>query len=185
MTTNSKTPSRQRILVVGTSGSGKSTLATKIAKIFELPHTELDSIYHGPNWEPLSKNVFRERVSALVSSSDGWVIDGNYSAVQDILIKEATTLVWLDFNLALVLWRLTTRTLRRMVTREVLWNGNRENYKSFFQKDNIILWALSSHPRNKQRYSAYAADPSLHHLEVLRFCSPSEVEQWLNQIRVQ
>jgi hypothetical protein len=51
----------------------------------------------------------------------GWVLAGNYHHVRDIVGPRAEAIVWLDYSLPLVFWRLTVRTVRRAETREVLW----------------------------------------------------------------
>jgi adenylate kinase family enzyme len=38
----------RRVVVAGTSGSGKTTLAKHIASVLEIPHVEIDALYHGP-----------------------------------------------------------------------------------------------------------------------------------------
>ena len=62
--------------------------------------------------------------------SDGWVADGNYSKVRDLVWGSADLLVWLDYALPVIMGRLVSRTLRRLITREVLWNDNRENWRA-------------------------------------------------------
>ena len=43
----------ERIAVIGTSGAGKTTLARRLAGSLDVPHLELDAIYHQAGWEPL------------------------------------------------------------------------------------------------------------------------------------
>ena len=61
-----------------------------------------------------------------VVAGDGWVVDGNYSVVRDLVWDRADTVVWLDLPRLVVVRRITTRSIRRVVWREELWNGNRE-----------------------------------------------------------
>jgi hypothetical protein len=42
----------RKILVAGVTGAGKTTLARRIGQTLAVPHTEIDSLYHGPNWTP-------------------------------------------------------------------------------------------------------------------------------------
>nr|MBF6590244.1 hypothetical protein [Ktedonobacterales bacterium] len=101
-------PPGQRIAVLGTSGSGKTTLAAALAHRLAVPHVELDALHWGPDWTPTPTAVLRERVAAALHG-DGWVVDGNYSALRDTIWSRADTLVWLDYSLPLVLARLTRR----------------------------------------------------------------------------
>ena len=96
-------------------------------------HIELDSLYHQPDWTPLADEEFRLRVDE--ATGDGrWVVDGNYSAIREIVWDRADTVVWFDLPYATVLARTIRRTLRRTLTREELWNGNREPLSN--------LWSL-------------------------------------------
>jgi hypothetical protein len=90
-----------------------------------VPFVELDAIHHQPGWRPLPKDEFRRRIAAVVAD-DGWVIDGNYSGVQDLVWDRADTVIWFDLPRRTVMRRLVLRTLRRAITRAELWNGNRE-----------------------------------------------------------
>src|SRR6266516_7770667 len=85
----------QRVSMVGVSGSGKSTLGRELAGRLAVPYVELDAIFHQPQWTPLPEEQFRRRVAAIASGR-GWVIDGNYSAVQPLVWERADTVVWLD-----------------------------------------------------------------------------------------
>src|ERR1700687_4971827 len=72
-----------------------------------------------------------------------WVGAGTYGAVRDLLWPRADTIVWLDSPLPLVLGRLAARTLRRGITREVLWSGNRENlweHAMVWSKRSLFHW---------------------------------------------
>jgi adenylate kinase family enzyme len=74
----------QRISVVGTTGSGKTTLARQVAQHFQIPHIELDALHWEPSWTAALPQVLRNRVTEALSG-ERWVVDGNYSAVRDIV----------------------------------------------------------------------------------------------------
>ena len=63
---------------------------------------------HQPGWTELPVEEFRAKVTAA-TSGDGWVVDGNYTIVRDIVWNRADTIVWLDFSRRVV----TTRIVRR------------------------------------------------------------------------
>src|SRR5687768_11917787 len=114
----------QRIAVVGVSGSGKTTLACQLSERLGLPHVELDALHWDPGWTPAPAGIFRQR-AAQVLQGEAWVVDGNHPEVRQLIWSRADTVVWLDYGLLLVMWRLVVRTFRRVATGEVLWNGNR------------------------------------------------------------
>ena len=148
-------PFVRRVSVVGNSGSGKSTLARGLAARLGVPFLELDSVFHQPGWEPLAEDEF-QRVVTERASADGWVIDGNYSAVRPIVWARADTVVWLDPPRRTVMRQVAWRTVSRAVTRQELWNGNREplsNFLSWDPEQSVISWAWHSHAKYRARYA--------------------------------
>ena len=85
----------QRVSVVGVPGSGKSTVGRLLAQAIGAPFTELDSVFHRPGWTHPDREKFRAEVAQVVAG-ERWVIDGNYSAVQDLVWARADAVVWLD-----------------------------------------------------------------------------------------
>ncbi len=169
----------RRVVVVGNSGSGKSTLASRLAERIDAPHIELDALDWQPNWSEAPWDVFRERVAAVLTG-DRWVVDGNYSRVRDLTWGRADTVIWLDYPLPLILVRLTRRTIRRVALRQELWNGNRENLRTWlFSRDSLYVWAVTTHQRRKREFLAQLADPAYAHLRAMRFRSPRAAGKWL------
>jgi adenylate kinase family enzyme len=169
----------QRIVVIGTSGSGKTTLAGQLAGRLGLVHIELDALHWRADWQMAPLAEFRASVSAAVSQ-DGWALDGNYSKVRDIVWARADTAVWLDYALPRIMWQLLGRTLRRSFRREALWAGNRESLRtSFFSRDSILLWALTTYRRRRAEYPVLLAEPQYSHLQLVHLHSPRETADWL------
>lgn len=174
----------RRIHVVGTSGTGKTTFAARLAESLSLPHVELDSLFWGPNWSEAPEDVFRQKVDA-VTQKPAWVIDGNYSRVRGLVWQRADTIIWLDYRLSVTLPRVFRRTLRRGLTREALWQGNRESLRrSFLSKESIILWSLRTYRRRKRDYPRLLGLPEHRHLHTLRIRSPREARQVLASPRI-
>ena len=172
----------QRIVVVGTTGSGKTTLANRLAHKLAIHRIELDALNWGPNWTMRPDQEFRALVDQA-TSGEAWVVDGNYSSSRDIVWPRADTVVWLDYSLPLVLWRLWWRTLRRWLTQEELWSGNKERlWAHFFTSDSLFLWALKTYRRRRREYPALLKSPKYAHLTLLRFRSPRPADRWLAQL---
>lgn len=168
--------------VVGTSGSGKTTLARRLAAALDVQHVELDAIYHQPGWQQLPREAFRAAV-ATAAAADRWVIDGNYSEIRDLVLAEADTVVWLDLPRSVVMRRVVARTLRRVLTREELWNGNREPFSNLYRWDperNVIRWAWTRHGVNARRFVGEAQDPANAHLQFVRLRSQAEIDAFLS-----
>jgi len=172
--------SPQRIAVVGTSGSGKTILAQQLADRLGIPHVELDALHWDANWTPVSDDVFRERTAQALSGEE-WTVDGNYGRVRDIIWDRAGTVVWLDYSLSVILWRVTRRTILRSVRREELWHGNREQLRTaLFSRDSIILWSLRTYRRRRREYPVLFSRPEYAHLKVVHLQSPRAARKWLN-----
>ena len=173
-----------RAAVVGVTGSGKTTFARRLAGQFDIPHVELDGLYWAPRWTPRPTEVF----SALVAEAlfpEAWVADGNYHEVRPIVWGRANVLIWLDYSLPLILWRLTKRIWRRGLSQEALWNGNRDQlWTHYFSRDSLYLWALRSYPRYRRQFIEMIAQPDYTHLRVLQFKAPLAAEQWLAHLPV-
>ena len=171
----------RRVSVVGTSGSGKSTLASQLADILGVPHLELDAVHHQPDWEPLPADEFR-RVVAARAAAGGWVIDGNYGSVRDLVWARADTVVWLDLPKRTVMRQVVWRTLRRVALRRELWNGNRERWRNFLTwnpEQSVISWAWHKHAPDHAKYAAAAADPACAHLRFVRLASRRDIARFL------
>ena len=167
----------RRILIAGVSGSGKSTLARRIAAKLDLPYTEIDSLYHGPDWTPRAS--FLEDV-AHATAGDRWVIEWQYGTARPMLLDRADTLVWLDHPVAVSLARVIRRTIRRSQTHEVLWNGNVEPpLRTFFTRpdENIVRWALSTQFTLRKRIPEVKAE--MPNFTIVRLRSQRQVEHWL------
>jgi adenylate kinase family enzyme len=172
----------KRISVRGTSGSGKSTLGKALAEILQVEFTELDSLNHMEGWTERPVDDFRRLVSERVRG-DGWVVDGNYARVRDLVMDRADTLVWLDYPLAMILYRLTIRIFRRAIRRELLWGVNRESlWRHFFSRESLYLWVLQTHRRRRRDADALFSQPNPG-LTMIRLRSPSEANRWLDTVR--
>jgi adenylate kinase family enzyme len=173
----------RRVSVVGTSGSGKSTLARRLALILDVPCLELDSVYHQPGWVPLPAEDFREAVAARIAE-DGWVMDGNYGAVRQLIWARADTVIWLDLPKRVVMRQIIWRTLRRAAGHEELWNGNRERWRNFFSLDpqqSVIAWAWHKHGEYRERYGLAAKDPANVDLTFIRLTSRRDAARFLTK----
>ena len=168
----------RRINVVGTTGSGKTTTARQLAERLGIPHVEMDALNWGPNWTEAGRDLLRER-TAQTLVGEAWVVDGNYSSVRDIVWGRADTIVWLDYTLLVTMTQLTRRTVRRVVTKEEMWSGNRERWTNFFTRDSILWWALTTYRRRRRQYPVLLAQPEYAHLAVVHLRSPRAARKWL------
>ncbi|MBA4104890.1 MAG: adenylate kinase [Pirellula sp.] len=168
--------------MVGTSCAGKSTLARELSQRLGAPHVELDELFWGPEWTARSPEEFAASVDRA-TASPAWIVDGNYSAARGLVLQRATTVIWLNYPLSTLMRRAVSRTFRRLVTRERLFNGNREPLLGFLHCYWIPRWVLQSYRRLRREYAALLASPECDHLEVVEIRSTREAEELLAKAR--
>ncbi|QZZ21728.1 AAA family ATPase [Leptothermofonsia sichuanensis E412] len=171
----------RRIVIIGSSGSGKTTLAREIARKLTLPHIELDALHWEANWTEASFDQFKTRVENSLQT-DGWVVDGNYSKVRDLIWLKADTLIWLDYSFPVVFGRVVQRTFWRAISQQELWNGNRETWQIVFSHNSMILWVLRTYWQRQREWTLLCQQPEYAHLQIIRFSSPKATRQWLEAL---
>ena len=174
----------RRIVIYGPSGSGKSTLGLELGRRLGLPWVELDAIYHSrPAWDDLSTEEFRAAVPrALAEHQDGWVVDGNYAMVQDLILPLADTAIWLRLPWRTVYPRLVRRTLSRSGSSEPLFGGNYETWRqTLFSKDSMLLWGIKAFRPQSRRVEVLMATVP-HTAKVYQPRSPKQVAKVLKRL---
>ena len=162
-------------MIGSSSGSGKTTFGCALAEKLGVPFHEVDALHHGPNWTEATAEELRAKVEPLVAE-EAWVIDGAYMGKLGLLVPEAAdTVVWIDLPLRVWFPRLLRRTVRRLRTHEVLWNGNQESiHGAFLGWNALVPWALRVYFSRRRRYPARLA-----HLPVLRLQTQREMDDFL------
>ena len=144
----------QRILVTGCCGAGKSTFSKKLQSSLNLEIIHLDQYYHKPNWEETEEDEWEKTVNSLVQKPS-WIMDGHFNDTLDLRIKNADTIIYLDYSILKCFWRIIIRIFKyHGVVRSDMANGckeqfdleflhfvltfNSKNRKGFIQKLNLI-----------------------------------------------
>jgi adenylate kinase family enzyme len=165
-----------RVLVAGASGAGKTTLASRISRLLGVPHVEIDALFHGADW--VRRPRFEDDVRRFVARP-AWVTEWQYGSVRPLLAERADLLVWLDLPRRVVLRQVISRTLRRRVLRERMWNGNVEPPLRTFLTDpeHIVRWAWQTQPEMAERIASLRAQRP--ELVVVRLPSRRAVDAWV------
>jgi adenylate kinase family enzyme len=167
----------RRILVYGVTGSGKSTMAARLGERLGLPYHDIDALAWEPGWVEVPDEIQRERVRAICATEE-WVIDAAYQKWVDIPLARVELIVGLDMPRPVSYSRLIRRTVRRIVTREQLCNGNYETFRNqFLQRDALLLVHFGSFSRKRTRMRAWRDDPAAPEVVLLR--SPREADRWV------
>lgn len=168
---------------MGGSCVGKTTLSRRLAELLGVPHIELDALHHDPGWQEASAELLQVRVrAALDAAPDGWVVDGNYRAkLGSLVLERADTAVLLALPFGLTFGRALRRTIGRTITREELYNGNREQIRFLFTRYWIPWWVLQKHRGYEAEISERVADQP--HLDLVRLRTQDEIERWLQSIQ--
>lgn len=110
------------------------------------------------------------------------MIDGNYSAARPLIWARADTVIWLDLPRHTVMRQVTWRTPRRLASRQELWNGNRESWRTSLSvkpERSTISWAWHSHAKNHAKYAA-AAHPDNAHLTLICLTNRRDITRFLS-----
>ena len=169
----------RRVLVAGVSGVGKTTMARRLAAAWALPYTEIDALFHGPQWVP--RESFDDDVAALVAAP-AWVTEWQYATARPVLAAHADLLVWLDLPFRVTLARVIRRTLNRARTGETLWNGNVEPglWHAFTASEGIVVWAVRT--RGKYRREVPLLEAQHPSLVVVRLRTQREADDWFDRV---
>jgi len=167
-----------RIHVIGTGGVGKTEMAARLAAALQVPHVELDSIFWQEDWQPSETEVFQQVVGEALAG-DEWVTDGNYSKVRQIIWRRVQVVVWLDYSFGIVFSRLLRRSVRRALSRELLWGTNRESFsKLFFSRDSLLFYVMRDFMKRRVLYEQLSHAPEFESIQFVRLRAPRQAERW-------
>ncbi len=169
----------RRVAVFGVTGSGKSVLARATAERIGAVYVSVDDLAFEPCWQEVAADEQRRRAAA-VTAGEAWVIDSVYGAWQAEVFDRIELIVGLDYPRWVSLSRLVRRTARRVLTGEPCCNGNRETLRRTFSKKSILVWHAVSFARKRDQIRAWAADPEVPPVLVLR--SPRAAEAWFEAL---
>lgn len=165
-------------MIYGVTGSGKTTLAAQLSKKLGLTFHSVDELCWGPNWQIKPDEEQRELFSRLCAQ-DAWVLDSAYGKWLDVAEPRATVIVALDYPRWLSFNRLVNRTLRRVVDKKPVCNGNVETWRQVFSRDSILTWHFRSFSSKRRRIRAWQATgrPMIIHR------TARETREWLEGLR--
>jgi adenylate kinase family enzyme len=133
-------------MIIGSCGSGKTALAIRLNEKLNLPVIHLDKEYWKPGWQKPPTEEWEEKQKELVLNPY-WIIDGNYGGTFDIRLEKADTVIFLDYNRYICLYRIIKRWLKNIgKRREDMAEGCNEKIDFQFIR---FVWRFPVDSRHK------------------------------------
>jgi len=170
-----------RIIIRGVTGTGKSTLAEHLAARYALDRIDMDELFHLPGWQSRPEDEF-ERLLEERTRGDRWVMAGNYTRTEPLLLPRATHVVWLVYGRTFSFSRLLFRTLRRVVRNEPCCNGNYESWSRTLSRESILLWHIKTYGKVKRRAEQALRTASDDGREIVILRSDREANRWMHSL---
>ena len=146
----------RRLVIWGATGAGKTTLARRLGRALDLEVVDLDAIRHADGWDSVGYDEFRARLTTVLEAHpSGWITVGSYSAIMDVYLSRADTLLWLRLPWRISFWRLLKRTVARAIDHGEIYESSpaRESWRlSFFNKRSILLWSITQHGNTTRKF---------------------------------
>ncbi|MEI8344075.1 MAG: hypothetical protein WCF93_03950 [Candidatus Moraniibacteriota bacterium] len=165
----------KRILILGSVGSGKSTLASKLHEKLGFPVICLDQHFWKPNWQATEDGDWRQKVKQLAQTKQ-WIMDGNFLNTLDIRLPKADTVIFIDCNRFICLYRFFKR---------IIWKREYGVIEGCRESLNIkmliwILWKFPQYPR-KNIITEIEKVKDKKNIFILK--SNNDVEKFLSKIK--
>ena len=171
-----------KTIITGTTCTGKTTLGKKLADKFSIVQVDLDEYHFLPNWVEKEKSQFKKDVFSALEKHENWIVSGNYNSIfKDTLFRQADRIIWLDYNLGVILRRYCVRTFRRVVYKEKCCGDNYETLGRTFSSDSLFLWIFKSYWRRKQRMKQWKAN-DFSDKEWIVFQNPRQTRRFLTEL---
>lgn len=171
----------QRIAIVGLPGAGKTTLARQLAQSLGLPHIELTRLRWQPGWVRVADNRLQSQVDHALQG-ETWIVEGTYRLLRYVNPERVTLLLWLDYALYVILWRLIRRTLWRWLTHTEFSPGNYEHLGRLIGHDAVVAAVLRDHRRARHTFAQQASHGSYADIPVMRLRRPAETDRLLHNL---
>jgi len=166
----------RRISIIGSGGSGKTTLAIRLGSLLQTPVYHLDALYWNPGWVETEKSQWAARQQSLCKESH-WIIDGNYGGTIDIRLQASDTVIFLDINRFICLFRAMKRSIKQFgKTRSDMGSDCKERFDLNFVKW-IYEYPLKRKPQILEKLSKLEEN-----VEVFVLKGQRDIDMFLNRI---
>lgn len=165
-----------KIVVIGSGGAGKSTLSKQLGQLLDVPIFHLDALYWKPGWV-LTPEEERDKLMEELVAGEQWIIDGNYGRTMDIRLREADTVIYLDYPTSLCLFRAIKRRIKyHRKTRSDMGEGCEERISYPF-----IQW-IAHYRRDHRPGILQKLNHFMDRKQIYIFTSPKQVNLFLKRL---
>lgn len=127
-----------RVLIIGSGGAGKSTLGRQLRAKTGLPLIHLDREYWRSGWIKPDSEEWRCEVGKMLAG-ERWILDGNFGGTLEMRLAACDTVILLDLNPLICLYRVVRRRFRyRGTNRPDMAEGCNEQIDLDF-----LLWIIT------------------------------------------
>lgn len=161
-----------KAIIIGCPGSGKSVFGRKLNCITGLPLYHLDMMYWNEDRTTVAKEVFLDRLRAVMSSSK-WIIDGNYGGSMEMRFKECDTVFFLDYPTEVCIQGVESR--KGKPRSDMPWIENDDVDEDFILF--INNYNLESRPKVLDMIERYSSK------NIIIFHSREESEEYLSTLK--
>ena len=162
----------KRICIIGPSCAGKSTLAAKLGEKLRLPVLHLDQISHipGTNWAWRPRSVVQKEHDEFIQG-DEWIVDGQYVRLLPQRIAKADTVILLEVNRFVSVWRFLKRHFKGGD-----WPGKLKDASDKFDFE-IAWWIFYHQPRRWKDQMKIISDYP--HVNIISLKNFKEINKFL------
>ena len=165
-------------MVIGCCGAGKSTFSKQLHEVIKLPLIHLDQEYWKPNWTESESDEWEAKVEQL-ANKEQWIMDGNFGGTMEIRMKQADTIIFMDFPA----WRCLSRVIKRIIkyngqVRPDMPEGCAERFDMDFLHY-VATFNLIKRPQIMKRLEKYGAGK-----EIIIFKNDRQKLRFLERLQV-
>ncbi len=120
---------------------------------------------------------------AAITEGQEWIINGNYSKANQVILARADTIIWLDYSFFRCLYQAFLRAIRRVIRKESCCGSNYEGLiRLFLSKNSILVWIMRTFRRRKITYNKLFTH-NKENKTYIRLINPKETNHWLTILK--
>ncbi len=167
----------KRIYIIGNSASGKTSLAKQLSRILKIKAYDLDDFYWQKKFAKKRNPKIVEKLVKKVTRRKTWVIEGVYSSCVTCSLEKADLIIWLDYPVHVITWRLLKRQIKK-----------REKLSStidflHYAWDYYRKPTHKHHARNESTRHKHKMIVEKYHAEIVHITGNKELEKFLGSIK--